>query len=63
MGQHVSLKGGDKMQTYLESIASNLKNARGVKVGFLEGADYPPTDSELDAIRAERAVGRDLAVV
>lgn len=46
MGQHVSLKGGDKMQTYLESIASNLKNARGVKVGFLEGADYPPTDSE-----------------
>lgn len=57
----MSLKGGEKLQAYLASISDSLKNARGVKVGFLEDADYPPTDSERFIARMQKihAQGRE----
>lgn len=36
--------GGGKLRSYLASIQSNATNAKGVRVGFLEDADYPASD-------------------
>lgn len=36
-----SIKGGDKLQGYLQNLADNLMRAKSVEIGFLAGATYP----------------------
>lgn len=35
------LKGGDKLDKYLAKVATRVKNAGALHVGFLEGSTYP----------------------
>lgn len=37
----VTIKGGARLESALKKIAKNLSNASTVRVGFLEGSDYP----------------------
>lgn len=39
------ISGGDKLRAALDQIARNLKSGGTVKVGFLEGATYPTSES------------------
>jgi hypothetical protein len=40
----LNLKGGDKFKEHLQALARSLNKARAVRVGFLEGKDYPEGD-------------------
>lgn len=40
----LSFSGGTELKRYLSAIQSAATNAKGVRVGFLEDADYPATD-------------------
>ena len=39
----MELKGGERFKAQLRQLATNLQTARGVRIGFLEGATYPAT--------------------
>lgn len=38
------LRGGDQFKAQLQQLARSLNTARGVRIGFLEGATYPEGD-------------------
>ena len=38
------MSGGDKLQEKLRELSAKLSSAKTVRVGFLEGATYPPGD-------------------
>jgi hypothetical protein len=38
---NLAVKGGGKLQAHLAAVSRKLGNARGIKVGFLQGATYP----------------------
>ena len=40
----MELKGGERFKAQLQKLARSLNTARGVRIGFLEGADYPEGD-------------------
>jgi hypothetical protein len=48
----LTLRGGDHFKAHLQELAKGLKNARMVRVGFLEGATYSQGDGGARLLRA-----------
>jgi hypothetical protein len=44
------IRGGNKLETYLTRTAERLGNGATVRVGFLEGATYPPQARRADKL-------------
>lgn len=47
----LAFKGGARMKAYLAAMQAAVGGASGVRVGFLEGADYPATSGASGAPR------------
>lgn len=52
--ENLSWKGGTKMAAYLGAMAIAVGGATGVRVGFLEGVDYPESDGSRLLAAADR---------
>jgi hypothetical protein len=51
-----NLRGGDKFKAQLQNLARSLNTARAVRIGFLEGSDYPEGDGGARLMAAAKRV-------
>ncbi|WP_048996420.1 hypothetical protein [Burkholderia multivorans] len=57
----VGFSGGDALERKLREIAENLEKAHSVRVGFLEGATYPGSDTPVAMVAAIQEYGAPAA--